>query len=166
MTSAGWWFWRSRSPVLPANSLWAGCRDGGRTAGTEETGPVEPAALAEFAEPVEPMEPEELEEPLELVEPMEPVEPAGPVEPVEPVEAAEPAEPGAAGAGGAAGRDGAGAPELLAEVPAGGNWKAGGISAGMGAGGYWNGPVIPGAGETAGWGALISEDQSLRGWDI
>ncbi len=33
MTSAGWWFRRSRFPVLPANSLWAGCWEAGRTAG-------------------------------------------------------------------------------------------------------------------------------------
>ena len=151
MTSAGWWFWRSRSPVLPANSLWAGCRAGGRTTGTEETGPAEAAAPAELVEPLEP---------VGLVEPAEPAEP------VESVEAAEPAGLGAAEAGGAAGRDGAGVPELPAEVPAEGNWKAGGISAGMAAGGYWNGPVIPGAGEAAVWGALISEDQSVRGWDI
>lgn len=78
------------------------------------------------------------------------------------------------GAAGTAGRDKAGAPDTpegLLAAPGAGNWKAGGMSAGIGAAGYWKAAGDAGAEEEAaveeaGWGALISVDQSRMGWDI
>ena len=78
------------------------------------------------------------------------------------------------GAAGAAGRDKAGAPDTpegAFAVPGAGNWRAGGTSAGMGAAGYRKAAGASAAGveaavEEAGWGALISVDQSRMGGDI
>ena len=99
--------------------------------------------------------------------PEEPVEPREPAEPEEPIGPEDPMEP--EGAAGVAGRDKAGAPDTpegVFAVPGAGNWRAGGTSAGIGAAGYRKAAGVEAAVEEAGWGALISVDQSRMGWDI